>query len=174
MPKSNRRQSRRCSVPIGCRDTLCFVTTFLNLMFRSNLNCYLKKMCNYPICAAVGKRRWRFSPPPSRKIVARKKVRPPSLSLRCSSADARLRLPTDTEVREAGPLEWAFPFRSNAGAKSVRPLHACPDCQICPTATTSFGFWAVTDRARPTSLVPALCELILKEKARTRRAVEGP
>ena len=34
-------------------------------------------MADYPICAAVGKRRWRFSPPPSRKIVARKKSQAP-------------------------------------------------------------------------------------------------
>ena len=51
----------------------------INLKSRNSLNCHLSKiMADYPICAAVGKRRWRFSPPPSRKIVARKKkVRPP-------------------------------------------------------------------------------------------------
>ena len=42
-----------------------------------------------------------------------------------------------------------------------------------PRPRLPLAFGAVTDRARPTSLVPALCELILKEKARTR-AMEGP
>ena len=108
-----------------------FAVLLLNLKSRNSLNCHLSKiMADYPICAAVGKRRWRFSPPPSRKIVARKKVRlplplPPLFECRLETSTTY-----GAEVREAGPLEWAFPFRSNAGAKSVRPLHACPDCQV--------------------------------------------
>ena len=112
-------------------------------------------MADYPICAAVGKRRWRFSPPPSRKIVARKKSQaplplPPLFECRRETSTTY-----GAEVREAGPLEWAFPFRSNAGAESVRPLHACPDCQVCPGDAAMSPAAAERDANGP-SMMPTL------------------
>ena len=64
----------------------------------------------------------------------------------------------------------AVAFLGRSGWKETRRLPPTTIPLPRPTRRPRLplAFGAVTDRARPTSLVPALCELILKEKARTR------
>ena len=128
-----------------------FAGLLRNLKSRNSLNCHLSKiMADYPICAAVGKRRWRFSPPPSRKIVARKKVRPPLRPL----FECRLDISTTYGGEGGRPsrVGISIPLERR---RQVRPLHACPDSQVCPSDAAMSPAAAERDANGP-SMMPTL------------------